>query len=234
MCGPSSALKAINSSIQDFAGKVKDEAGQIFGDASKVFNDVMNSVTGIVKGGPSQFGYSAGEFSAKNAAAVNAGAAEARNLKGAAASAAAAVGGGNTVTPAGITQATVLSADQKAAADTAAAENQILQEGFAKGYDEWKTGLETELKAPNVFSVANEANSNVTKAQHEAETSQQNIDAQSNWAMNDIMKLGTSAISGLTSGATGGLSGAVSNLGNGSLWDNIKSFGAGFMGKSTN
>ena len=98
MCGPSSALKAINTSIQDFAGQVKDEAGQIFGDASQVFNTVMNSVKGIIAGGPSQFGYSQGEFSAKNAAAVNAGGAEARNLKAAAASSAAAVGGATTTT----------------------------------------------------------------------------------------------------------------------------------------
>jgi hypothetical protein len=234
MCGPSSALKAINSSIQDFAGKVKDEAGEIFGDASQVFNTVMNSVKGIVSGGPSQFGYSQGEYSAKTAAAVNAGAAEARNLKGAAASSAAAVGGGNVATPAGATQATVLSADQKAAADTASAENAIVQEGYAKGYDEWKTGLDAAEKAPNVFATANEANSNVTKAQHEAETSQTNIDSMSNWAMNDIMKLGTAAVSGLTSGATGGISGGIKNLGNGSFMDNIKSFGSGFMGKSTN
>jgi hypothetical protein len=200
MCGPSSALKAINTSIQDFAGQVKDEAGQIFGDASQVFNTVMNSVKGIIAGGPSQFGYSQGEFSAKNAAAVNAGGAEARNLKAAAASSAAAVGGGNVATPAGATQAAVLSADQRAAADTASAENAILQEGFATGRDNFFKANELAERAPSVFSVANEANSNVSHAQHEAATSQTNIDEQSNWAMNDVMKLGSSALGGWATG----------------------------------
>jgi hypothetical protein len=101
MCGPSSALKAINNNIQSFASTVQTEAGTVFDASSSVFNKIMDSVTGILKGGPSQYGYSAGEQSAKTAAAVNAGAAEARNLKGAAAATAGSVGGGNVVTPAG-------------------------------------------------------------------------------------------------------------------------------------
>ena len=204
MCGPSSALKAINNNIQQFATQAKSEASDVFDASSSVFHNIMNAVTGIVTGGPSQYGYSAGEDSAKRAAAVNAGATEARNLKGAAASAVGAIGGGNVVTPAGGQQATVLAADQKAAADTAAAGNEITQEGFAKGYDEWKTGLAAEQKAPDAFNASTAANKNVTDAQHEAETSQQNIDTQSNWAMNDVMKLGEAGIQGLTSGMTGG------------------------------
>lgn len=201
MCGPSSALKSINNNIQQFATQAKTEAGAVFDASSSVFNNIMASVTGIVSGGPSQYGYSAGEDSAKRAEAVNAGATEARNLKGAAASAVGAIGGGNVVTPAGGNQATVMAANQKAAADTAEAQNQITQQGFEKGYDEYKTGLSAMEKAPDVFNASTAANKGVTDAQHEAETSQQNIDTQSNWAMNDVMKLGTSVAS---SWATGG------------------------------
>src|SRR5579859_5645272 len=103
MCGPSDAMKNLNANIQDFAKQVKSEAGDIFGDASTVFNNIMSAVTGIVSGGPSQFGYSQNELSAKNAAAVNAGAAEARDLKAAAGTSAAAIGGGNVALPAGAT-----------------------------------------------------------------------------------------------------------------------------------
>lgn len=205
MCGPSSAMKAINTNIQQFATQVKSEAGDVFDASSSVFHDIMNAVTGIVGGGPSQYGYSAGEQSAKMAAAVNAGASEARNLKGAAASSAAAIGGGNTATPSSLGQSAVMSAEQKAAADTAAAQNEITQQGYEKGYDEWKTGLSAMEKAPSVFDASTAANKGVTEAQHEAETSQQNIDTQSNWAMNDIMKLGTAAVSGFTSGGFGNL-----------------------------
>lgn len=200
MCGPSSAMKQLNASVQDFSRQVKSEAGDIFKDASSVFHNIMDSVEGIVKGGPSQYGYSAEEQSAKTAAAVNAGAAEARNLKGAAASSVAAIGGGNTVAPAGTTQEIVLSADQKAAADTATAENQIVQEGYEVGRDNFFKGLAAEEKAPEVFNASTEANRGVTEAQQNAVQSQQNIDTQSNWAMNDIMKLGTSAVSAWAGG----------------------------------
>jgi hypothetical protein len=205
MCGPSNALKAINKNIQQFATTVQSEASDVFDASSSVFHNIMNAVTGIVKGGPSQYGFSAGEQSAKMAAATMAGAAEARNLKGAAASSAAAVGGGNVVAPAGSTQEAVLSADQRAASDTAMAKNVITQQGFEKGYDEWKTGLSAMEKAPDVFNASTAANQGVTAAQHEAETSQTNIDNMSNWAMNDIMKLGTAAVTGFTSGGFGGL-----------------------------
>jgi len=204
MCGPSSAMKTINNNIQDFAKQVKSEAGTVFDASNSVFNKVMNSVTGILNGGPSQYGYSAGEQSAKMAAAVNAGGAEARNLKGAAASSGAAIGGGNVALPAGITQATVLGAEQKAAADTAAAENQITQEGFETGRQNFWNAEKTAESAPDVFNASTAANAEVTKAQDEAEKSQQNIDTQSNWAMNDIMKLGSAAIGGLSAGLTGG------------------------------
>jgi len=229
-CSPSSNMKTINNGIQDFAKDVKSQASTIFSGASDVFNTIMNSVHGIIAGGSSQYGYSAGEQAAKMAVAVNAGAAEARNLKGAAASSVGAVGGGNTANPAGIQQETVMGADQKAASDTALAENTITQGGFETGRDNFWKAEDVAGKAPSVFDASTAANRGVTEAQHEAATSQQNMDTQSNWAMNDIMKLGTAAVSGATSGATGGLSGGVGNLGNGSLWDNVKSFGTGFMG----
>lgn len=200
MCGPSSALKAINANIQDFAKTVQSEAGDIFADASSVFHKIMGGIDGILTGGPSQFGESAGELSATNAAIMEAGAAEARNLKGAAAATVGAIGGGNVVAPAGATQATVLSAEQKAAEDTATAKNLNLQRGFEIGRENFQNAEKVALNAPSVFNPATEANRNVSDAQKNAMTSQQNIDTQSNWAMNDVMKLGTAAVSGFASG----------------------------------
>ncbi len=200
MCGPSSAMKAINKNIQDFATTVKSEAGDVFSASSDVFHKIMDSVSGIVSGGPSQYGYSAGEQSAKTAAAVQAGATEDRNLKGAAAANVGAIGGGNVATPAGMQQATVLAADQKAAADTAAAQNEITQGGFETGRENFFKATDIAEKAPSVFDASTAANKGVTDAQTNAEQSQQNIDTQSNWAMNDVMKLGSSALSGWASG----------------------------------
>lgn len=222
MCGPSSALKSINANIQSFATQVQTEAKDIYGDASSVFNTIMDSVTGILKGGPSQYGFSAGEQAAKTAAAVQAGGAEARNLKGAAAATAGAIGGGNVVTPAGTIQAETLSAEQKAAADTAASLNAVTQEGYQRGNENFWKGESVASKATDVFNPAIAANADVTKAQHEAETSQQNIDTQSNWAMNDVMKLAPTAI--------GMVTGGFGNMGEGS---GAGSFISGMFGQNT-
>lgn len=204
MCGPSKAMKDINSGIQQFATQVKSEAGDIFSASSDVFHKIMGSVEGILKGGPSQYGFSAGEDSNRRAQAVQQSANEARILKGSAAASAAAVGGGNVVAPAGSTQAAVLSADQKAAADNAMVQSEITNEGYAKGERSFDTALKATQDAPSVFNASTAANQGVTAAQTEAATSQQNIDTQSNWAMNDIMKLGEAGISGFTSGLGSG------------------------------
>ena len=209
MCGPSSALKAINNNIQDFARDVKSEASQVFDASSSVFNKIMDSVTGILKGGPSQYGFSAGEQAAKVAAATNAGATEARNLRGAAAATAGAFGGGNVATPAGVNQAAVLSANQKAAADTAAATNAITQEGYATGRENFWNATKVAEAAPGVFDASTKANSNVIDAQKQALTSQQNIDTQSDWWKSDLMKIGSVGLQAGAAALTGGASAAL-------------------------
>jgi phage-related protein len=211
MCPPSSALKTINTSIQNFSNKVTSEAGSIFSGASGVFNTIVNGLTGIVNGGPSQTGWSQAEQNAVDARTVQGGATEARNLKAAASSGVAAIGGGTGVMPSGGAQATVLAANEKAAADTAAQENENLIENYKQGNENWKTATGDLEQAPSVFNSSIAANKEAGDAQTNAETSQQNIDTQSNWAMNDVMKLGTAAVSSAVGGFTGGLGGDLAS-----------------------
>lgn len=199
MCGPSAGTKAINAQIQGFSKQLQAQAGTIFGDASSVFNNITNAMQGIVNGGPSQQGMSAAELSSRNAAAVNAGAAEARNLKAAAASSVGAIGGGNTVTSSGTTQAAVLNAQAKAASDTANMENEIQSENYGIGRENFFKAAGTEENAMSGFSQANQAGSVADEGNKTAFQSQQEMDQQSNWAMNDVMKLGSAAVQGLTS-----------------------------------
>ena len=200
MCGPSSATKQINAQIQQFASTVKDEAGTVFGDANAVFNKITGALSNIINGGPGQNGWSATENNARTAATVQAGATEARNLKAIAASGAAAIGGGNTVAPAGSTQAMIMGAEEKAAADTAAGLNTNAIANAEAGRDEFNKAISAEEQAPNVFNASTAANQNVSEAQKTAFQSQSQIDNQSNWAMNDIMKLGTTAVSAALGG----------------------------------
>lgn len=205
MCGPSSALKAVNTQIQNLATTVSDEGKTIFGAANSVFNKITGALDGIIKGGPGQNGWSATENAARTAATVQAGAAEARNLKGAAASSVAAIGGGNTVAPAGSTQAIVQNADVQAASDTAAGLNQNQIANAEAGRDEFNKAVQGEEAATQVFNPANAANSTSIEADKSAFQSQQEMDNQSNWAMNDIMKLGVAGVQGFTTGLGAGM-----------------------------
>lgn len=217
MCGPSSALKAINSQIQDFSKQVTSEATTVFGDANTVFNNMIGGLQQQVQGGPSQEGFSAAELSARNAAAVNAGAAEARNLKGAAASGTAAIGGGNTVNPSGSTQATTLGAEQKAASDTAGAENEIVNEDYAQGNKNYEFATQAEQNLPNVFNGVTAFNKEAGDEQQTAQKSQQSIDTANNW----WKPLVSSAIGAGVGALTGGLGGGLAkNLVGGALGEN--------------
>jgi hypothetical protein len=199
-CGPSSALKAVNQNIQNFATTVQSEAGTVFGDANQVFNKITGALSGIIAGGPGQNGWSASQNAARTAATVQAGAAEARNLKGAAASSVAAIGGGNTVAPAGSTQQIVQNADIQAASDTAAGLNQNQIANAQAGQQEFNSAISAEEQAPSVFSASTAANQGVNSANQSAFQSQSQMDTQSNWAMNDVMKLGSSALGGWAAG----------------------------------
>jgi len=200
-CGPSSALKAVNQQIQGFASTVQSEAGTIFGDANTVFNKITGALNGIISGGPGQNGWSASENAARTAQTVQAGATEARNLKGAAASSVAAIGGGNTVAPAGSTQQIVQNADIQAASDTAAGLNQNQIANAEAGRAEFNSAISAEEQATQVFNPSTAANQTVDSANKTAFQSQQEMDNQSNWAMNDIMKLGSSTLEGWANAA---------------------------------
>jgi hypothetical protein len=198
-CGPSSALKAVNQQIQGLATQVQGEGTTIFGDANQVFNKVTGALNGIIAGGPGQNGWSASENAARTAQTVQAGAAEARNLKGAAASSVAAIGGGNTVAPAGSTQAIVQNADIQAASDTAAGLNQNQIANAEAGRSEFNAAIQGEENATQSFNPASTANQTSISANQSAFQSQQEMDNQSNWAMNDIMKLGVAGAQGFSS-----------------------------------
>jgi hypothetical protein len=218
MCGPSSQMKQINQSIQAFGNKVTDEAGTIFGEANGVFNDIKNAVTGIIKGGPSQMGMSAAEHNARTAAIIQNGATENRNLRGAAAAAVGAIGGGNVVTPAGSTQAITMSAEQKAAADTAAAQNQLEVENAELGRENFWNATKADTAAVGTLNAATDANKVAMSAQQQQLTSQQNIDTQNNWWQPLVEKGVMAGVDAFTGGIGGSLASKImpkSNSSNG-------------------
>lgn len=202
MCGPSSAMKDINSKIKGLASQMTDEAKTVFTTAKSNVDKILGSVNGIIDAGASHMGFGQAEINAKNAAAVDAGAAEARNLKAAAGSAVASIGGGNTVMPSGTTTQILTDANVRAAEDTASALNKVQQEGYERGNQDYWKAIDTAERAPSTLDVASGFNKVALSGEREAATSQQAIDNANNWWKDDIMKVG-SAVAGYATGGFG-------------------------------
>jgi len=204
LCGPSSAEKSLNSSVQDFASTVKGQASQIFGDASSVFTNLKTSLDKSIQGGPGQQGWSQAEINAVNSQIIDQAAVSNRNIKTAVGNAVAASGGGNAVSPSGLEA----SVNLQTAEATEQAKSQQLGQATVQNYD---TGRENYFKAigaeealPNVFSTSNQANEGASKAFDSANQSQANMDASKNW-WQPIVSAGIGAAGSI---ATAGLSNA--------------------------
>jgi hypothetical protein len=233
MCGPSGTAKKLNDTVQNFTKQVVGEAGTVFSETNAVFNNIVNSVQSIINGGPSQAGFSTNQKNAMTAAAVQAGGTMARNIKGATAAASAAIGGGNTVAPSGSVQAANLDANIAAAEKTAEAKNNIEQADFATGRDNYFKALDVEKSAPSVLSEATSFNAEAGGQLTAAQKSQQNIDSQSNWWKNDLMKVGMAGLNFVTNPA-GGLMGGIKNMSSdSSFMENVGNFMSGAQGQST-
>jgi hypothetical protein len=179
-CSPSAGLKKVNQQVQSTLATASSEATAIFGASSSVFNNLMSSVQSIVAGGPSQAGFSAAELNAKNAAVIENGATLARDLGGAAATESAAIGGGNAVTPAGGTQASVLAAKTAAAETTATGLNTVEQQNFAQGNANYEQAVSQETALPGIFAPAVNAEGQENTAASTALASQTQMDSESN------------------------------------------------------
>lgn len=220
-CGASSGLKAVTNAAKTIASDAAGEAKQVFGAASTVFNNLIGSIQRVVTGGPSQQGYSAGELNSMNAAAIQNGAALARNVEGATGSQVAAIGGGNAVTPSGMTQAETTSAKIAAAEQTATSLNQITQADWAQGNKNYEEAVGQEMQLPNVFNPATSSENAAVGANAEALKAQQAEDTANNWWQPMV----TAAIGGASAALTGGATAAI-----GAGMSAAKSFSGGSVG----
>ena len=201
-CGPSSAMKNLNSQIQSFSGTMVTEANQIFGDVSGLFQSLKGSLDKVVAAGIDQQGWGAAESNAVTSQIMDQAAADARNEKAAAGNAISAIGGGNAVTPSGLATAVTLSTNQ---AVEAAKSQQLEQATFAnyqQGQQNYFNALGEEEKLPSMLTVANDANKNAMSGLQTAQTSQASMDTAKNWWQPLVM----SGIGAAASFATAGLS----------------------------
>lgn len=206
MCGPSKAMKNLNNQVQAFAGSTTEEAKTIFGDASGIFNDLKTSLSNIVKGGPSQQGWSQAEINAVNSGIVDQAASSARNVKAATGNAVAAIGGGNSVSPSGLEAAVNTEANLGVEAEKSRQLNQAVVQNYETGRSNYFNAVGEEEKLPSVFDSSNSANQVAQKGLDQATQSQAGIDKANNWWQPLVM-------GGINAGAsflTGGLSSMAS------------------------
>lgn len=202
MCGPSKAMKDLNNQVKSFASNTAEEAKTIFGDASGIFNDLKTSLSSIVKGGPSQQGWSQAEINAVNSQIVDQSASNARNVKAATGNAVAAIGGGNSVSPSGLETTVNLEANQGVENEKSRELSQAVVQNYETGRQNYFTAVGQEEQLPGVFNSSNDANRTAQSGFDQATKSQQGIDQANNWWQPLVM----SGISAAGAFATGGLS----------------------------
>ncbi len=159
----SKTTKDLTAKTVDLANTMANQAKKVFGAADTTFNTISSALTPIVNGGASQFGFSNGQFTAMNAAAVNAGATEKRNLTAQAATS------GQPFNAAKI--------DQDVANKTATQLNQNVQAGYEQGNKNFFQATQDLSKAPDMYQTAEGFDRNAMAGLQTATTAQENRDA---------------------------------------------------------
>ena len=206
-CGSTAAQNQIQSSQISFMNQLQSQAATVFGNASQVFSGLMSTFAPIVAAGPNQQGFSPALLSSLNSQAITETGQAYKNAKAAVGDQEAAVGGGNLALPSG---AEIGSADylaSQAANQTSSELQQITQENYATGRQNYEQAVAGEEGATNVFGAAAGAGNAATNAGNAASNTANSIAQENNsWI---------SAVTGLA-GSLGGafLGGFGKGLGN--------------------
>ena len=213
LCGAGSEEKSVEQQQQSIMTQMTTQAQQVFGNASSVFNALKNTFMPTIQAGPNQQGFSPAELAAMNSQIINNAGQGYRNAKAAVGNAEAAIGGGNAVLPSGVNTGVDLGLAENFANQTSEGLNQVQQENYAVGRQNYENAVKGISGAPDVFNPAtNAGNSAISSGEAAAKTA------------SDISSQNNSWISGVT-GALGGIIGTAT----GGFMNKIPSFG----GKST-
>ena len=206
-CGATPGQQQLAQSQTSGYNTLVNQAQSQFGNASGVFQDLVSSFAPIVAAGPNQQGFSPAEVSAMNSQAITSTGQGYRNAKAAVGNAESAVGGGNTGdTSGGATVGENLSLAENAANQTSSELNNITQQNYATGRQNYFNAASGLAGAPGVFGTANQAGQVATGAGEAAAGTQNQIASQNNsWVGAVTGALGN--VAGMASAA------AIKNLG---------------------
>jgi hypothetical protein len=189
------------------------EGAQIFGQDSSVFNSLVGNYMPIANAGPSQLGFSGGQYNAMTAANVQNYGAAYRNAAAALGTSQVAGGAGRFGAEIPVVSGTNVGKNAMLASGfaqgTASGQNQILAQDYAQGNANWKqamTGLQT---APSVMNNAAMFSGQIQSGLATEMNNAQAQDARSNWWVKPVegaIGAGASFLTGGMSNLAGGLS----------------------------
>ena len=157
MCGATQQQQDITDEQQQFYKQLSDEYSTVFGQNQAITGALTSAFTPILQAGPGQPGMAAAQEQALRTQASEQVATNYAAAQRATAQQLAAMGGGNTLLPSSV-QANILAANtNQAAAQRATAQNQITQQNYAQGYQNWQTaasvlGSTAGLLNPTAYS----------------------------------------------------------------------------------
>ena len=203
MCGTHGAEKAAAAQQTAFTNTMISEGAQVFGQDSSVFNTLVGKYTPIANAGPSQMGFSGGEYNALTAANIQNFGTQYKNAAAATGERQAATGVGRNgaeipvIAGTNIAQNSDLAA--KAAQGAATGQNQILQADYAQGNANWKTAMTGLEAAPSVMNNASQFNAQSQQGLNQDMSNAQAADAASNWWVNPLVGAISAPVNAFTS-----------------------------------
>lgn len=159
MCGSTAAQNASQQQSAALQNAMLQNYQTEFGEASSIFSELSQSLSPIVEAGPNQQGFSASELAAMNTQAIQQAGSTYSNEMQAANESAAAKGGGTQLTPSGAASQVQESIGLGSENQEATALNQITQENYKQGTQNYENAVGALSGVGNVFSSATSAGS---------------------------------------------------------------------------
>lgn len=216
-----------------FTSTLQSQAAEVFGNDDKVWNQIQSTAAPLFAAGPSQQGFSAAEQNAKNALAITQGANAQRFAAAAAKSGEAGFGGGNALNISGAGANAGADIRAKIAAQTSAQLENIQEQNWETGRENWKTAGEMIEKSPGVFQGANQFDSAIQGGLDRNLQAAKSRDAAGNWWVKPLegaVGAGLSMIPGAGPVLGAGMKGLTGGGGGGGM---MSMFGGGMANVDT-
>jgi len=203
MCGATEQQKDITDEQQAFYKQLTDQYATVFGQNQAITGALTSAFTPILEAGPSQKGFSDEQRTTMETANTENVGTDYAQAQKATAQILASRGGGNTFLPSSVDQNILASNTNAAAAAKAAGSNQIVQNDYAQGYQNWMAAANVLGSTAGLLNPTGYAGVTNTAGQNASQSA-------TNVANSSFAPWGAAfgALGAVAGGAAGGFSGA--------------------------